>query len=92
MSRAEEVFEENYNRYEHLGEEEFEMSKIESAELGNTSEGFKHEIVKEKPESSQVESHEDMSKADMEETEGAFEGELRPAGDGCQSAPGQKGI
>ena len=48
--------------------------------------------MKEKPESSQVESHEDMSKADMEETEGAFEGELRPAGDGCQSAPGQKGI
>ena len=48
--------------------------------------------MKEKPESSQVESHEDMSKADMEETEGAFEWELRPARDGCQSAPGQKKI
>ena len=37
---AEEVFEENCNRYEHLGEEEFEMSNIELADLGNTFKGF----------------------------------------------------
>ena len=40
MSRAEEVFEEDYDGHEHLGEEEFEMSNIELADLGNTFKGF----------------------------------------------------
>merc|ERR1719500_2359660 len=45
-----------------------EMSKIESAVLGNAFEGFEHEVVvEEKPDFSQVENHEDLSKAEMEE-------------------------
>ena len=72
---AEEVFEDGH---EHLGEEEFDMSKIASAELGNTSKGFKHEILKEKPESSQVESHEDLEldedSEDLEKEEDMAEG------------------
>jgi len=45
-----------------------EMSKIESAVLGNAFEGFEHEVVvEEKPDFSQVENHESLSKAEMEE-------------------------
>ena len=43
------------------------MSKIESAVLGNCLEGVDHEIVEEKPDFSQVENHEDLSRAEMEE-------------------------
>merc|ERR1712106_407115 len=44
-----------------------EMSKIESAVLGNAFEGFEHETVEEKPDFSQVENHEAMSRAETEE-------------------------
>ena len=44
-----------------------EMSKIESAVLGNAFEGFEHEVVEEKPDFTQVENHESLSRAEMEE-------------------------
>ena len=53
-----------------FGKALLEMSKIESAVLGNAFEGFEHEIVKE---FSLVESQEDMSRAEMEEIEEAIE-------------------
>ena len=43
------------------------MSKIESAVLGNASEDVEHEIVKEQPELSQLESHE-VEMGEIEET------------------------
>ena len=63
---------------------------MESALLGNAFEGFKHEIVKEKAEFSQLESHKDMSGAEMEEIEEAFEQNYNQHG--CQSAPGWRGF
>ena len=44
-----------------------EMSKIESAVLGNAFECFEHEVVEEKPDFTQVENHESLSRAEMEE-------------------------
>ena len=58
--------------------------------LGDAFEGFKHEIVKEKAEFSQPESHKDMSGAEMEEIEEAFEQNYNQHG--CQSASGCRGF